>query len=1122
MLTSDFFTEGLNAPRSPYDIGGADAWYHRGNHPEQFNSPEDRAEYLRGYEEEGVSGRNQGKQYEAAGNELTGVMSIGKKMIELNKLYTQATQLKDPVLAAKIKEKLIFLAKHKDQIERMRQQIPEVTQRTDEIFADQQQENHGNGITSDQLEVNDDVIITGPVEFNGATGIIDSFGRDKRFVVVNLYNHGKHSFHSSDVEGNDYQDLDEEEEYLRGAVSEAGAAARTIAYDDWSSKSPDQQEQLMARYPELKVVGAPKIRKARVSKPKAEPVSLLGVMLDIDTAIGQGYPDVEPTEYLARNPKYVDQYGQLNMDLLDRAVRKVAGDRDLHDYVTKVYQEYDRGGYLGTGNMREQAGAGNDSNKPYGVRYRVFAGREGRVATKEAWFKTSQAMERGIEKLQNSDNFYEVVAYSLPDQEQGVTEDPITGAAVGGLIGLALGAKGAWNAGRKANERGYDLEVSTPKAGARYVRDFAQGIIDPRTYIPRKKKQDVAEGIAEPGNKHWADSVARAKTAKKANELWNTHQNVRNKHMAQLARDAGHTPSPEMIKHEKKGMAEGWGYWSPPAHLQGTLDNLKADAIQRGGPGSALPGTKVGNAIQQTYNVIAWKNSKNNLPDVEELDVEAGQARTMAQELKAEGYKVVEIQKQEVSEGFPYNDHMPGATRHDLAQKMRDRNCKTCSGHKVMYKLDGAMYRDNRKGAVRVTCPTCKGTGDMPGVAEAVWDRPSQSYVPRDGRTFGQTNHPREEHCDSCGAATGHAGPGEDSNVDDEGNVYCDDCYADKQDVAEGLGKPLMRGAPKHLDLSKAPTVMTNHLFDKLYTDNNGPAFEVDTKFSLKKNPRFKNSVVLVGDKSSRRHPTWEQPWFYQGAGNREEAQELKQMAQELNLLVQMNGGKPLVQRGKLTPSAQLRKDQADWRADDRGDPDLRETQQDVAEAKADPLGAWIAHKNGTEARKFKTREGAKKYAASHDGFTVSSSEAFHDTYRNKKDVAEGEEENLFTSEELAAINQYLDDELSFRELKTYPGLVRKIATHFNITSIQGHSSEMNFYDRLVQARDEGDVKHKKMPMESDVNEGKLYYGVVGTTDASLRKDFGMRKDATGWYLSEDADKNKLLEAQRAFGKPLS
>ena len=74
-----------------------------------------------------------------------------------------------------------------------------------------------------------------------------------------------------------------------------------------------------------------------------------------------------------------------------------------------------------------------------------------------------------------------------------------------------------------------------------------------------------------------------------------------------------------------------------------------------------------------------------------------------------------------------------------------------------------------------------------------------------------------------------------------------------------------------------------------------------------------------------------------------------------------------------------------------RGDKDLagnpvpKHKEPGVAEAKADPLGAWIAHKNGTEARKFKTREGAKKYVASHEGFTVSSSEAFHDTYRKKK-----------------------------------------------------------------------------------------------------------------------------------------
>ena len=73
------------------------------------------------------------------------------------------------------------------------------------------------------------------------------------------------------------------------------------------------------------------------------------------------------------------------------------------------------------------------------------------------------------------------------------------------------------------------------------------------------------------------------------------------------------------------------------------------------------------------------------------------------------------------------------------------------------------------------------------------------------------------------------------------------------------------------------------------------------------------------------------------------------------------------------------------------GNPVPKRTEPGVAEAKADPLGAWIAHKNGTEARKFKTREGAKKYVASHAGFTVSSSEAFHDTYRKKTDKKQGD-----------------------------------------------------------------------------------------------------------------------------------
>lgn len=61
------------------------------------------------------------------------------------------------------------------------------------------------------LNIGDPVIISGDVRFNGTTGEITEFTRDKHFVIVNLYNHGPHSFHSSDVSYNDYADSDEEE-----------------------------------------------------------------------------------------------------------------------------------------------------------------------------------------------------------------------------------------------------------------------------------------------------------------------------------------------------------------------------------------------------------------------------------------------------------------------------------------------------------------------------------------------------------------------------------------------------------------------------------------------------------------------------------------------------------------------------------------------------------------------------------------------------------------------------------------------------------------------------------------------------------------------------------------------
>ena len=63
----------------------------------------------------------------------------------------------------------------------------------------------------DSLNIGDEVIIAGNVQYQGKTGRVVDFGRNKHFVIVDLYNFGKHSFHSSNVEHNDYADSEEED-----------------------------------------------------------------------------------------------------------------------------------------------------------------------------------------------------------------------------------------------------------------------------------------------------------------------------------------------------------------------------------------------------------------------------------------------------------------------------------------------------------------------------------------------------------------------------------------------------------------------------------------------------------------------------------------------------------------------------------------------------------------------------------------------------------------------------------------------------------------------------------------------------------------------------------------------
>lgn len=66
--------------------------------------------------------------------------------------------------------------------------------------ADEHSEDPGEDrATAEQCDIGDVVEITGKVNFQGETGEITRFGKDKKFVVVKLHDGGEHSFHSSDV-----------------------------------------------------------------------------------------------------------------------------------------------------------------------------------------------------------------------------------------------------------------------------------------------------------------------------------------------------------------------------------------------------------------------------------------------------------------------------------------------------------------------------------------------------------------------------------------------------------------------------------------------------------------------------------------------------------------------------------------------------------------------------------------------------------------------------------------------------------------------------------------------------------------------------------------------------------
>jgi hypothetical protein len=72
-------------------------------------------------------------------------------------------------------------------------------------------------------------------------------------------------------------------------------------------------------------------------------------------------------------------------------------------------------------------------------------------------------------------------AYMEVVENRQLDEDPVTGALIGGALGIAAGAKGARYAAKNT------------KRLRDYPKNFVKGIVDPRTYVPKKKKEQKEE-----------------------------------------------------------------------------------------------------------------------------------------------------------------------------------------------------------------------------------------------------------------------------------------------------------------------------------------------------------------------------------------------------------------------------------------------------------------------------------------------------------------------------------------------------------------------------------------------------------------------------------------------------
>ena len=143
-----------------------------------------------------------------------------------------------------------FIKAHQDMKRVTGQDVDEGFQDFNRVLSE-----HGGGIGPKQhwqdlmqerkLNVGDPIVVTAPNEFEGKTGEIYEFSPSGKFVVVDLYNHGKQSMHLSDVEYNQYAaDQEDEDDWYDENLNEFAPGPER----DDNDEVPDQILQLANRW----------------------------------------------------------------------------------------------------------------------------------------------------------------------------------------------------------------------------------------------------------------------------------------------------------------------------------------------------------------------------------------------------------------------------------------------------------------------------------------------------------------------------------------------------------------------------------------------------------------------------------------------------------------------------------------------------------------------------------------------------------------------------------------------------------------------------------------------------------------------------------------------------------